>query len=324
MKIKLILWGIILILLFTNVFQVSIGSKILSNDTIYDKELFGESFQYFSSINFENNSVIDDLPDSFCWNNVDGKDYTTSAKDQGSIGSCWAFAANAVIESVIEIREGRPDLNPDLSEQYLISCLPIIQEEFNVRPFYWIMDCSEDGNNCNGVVTESCFPYQENLDVPCSDKCSDWENYLIPITNFTYWIPDRSPKENDEIIKSLILESGPVTSLMEATFLWPSWGKIIHNPNSYFPKLPSIGRLMQKWLGLHVIVIYGWRDNPLIPSGGYWICKNSWGTDFGYDGFFNSAYGACGIGRVYYPIDDIYVPYIGTVDYDPDDYDWPP
>jgi len=298
--------------------------KTCQNKLISNVELSGNSFQYFSRINFENNSIMIDLPESFCWNNIDGKDYTTPAKDQGSIGSCWAFAANAAIESVIEIKEDNPELNPDLSEQYLLSCLPIIQDENNVRPFYWIMNTSEDGNNCNGVVTESCFPYQEEIYVPCSDKCSDWENHLIPINNFTYWIPDKKPSENDEIIKTLIIESGPVTSIIEATILWEYWGKLIHNPNSYFPYLLSIGRLRQKWLGLHVIVIYGWKDNPLIPSGGYWICKNSWGTDFGYKGFFNSAYGALGVGRIFYPIDDIYIPYIGTVDYNPDDYDWPP
>ena len=305
-------------------YNINNDNKTFHSKLNYNKELSVNSFLYFSDIGFENNSIINDLPESFCWNNIDGKDYTTPAKDQGSIGSCWAFAANAAIESVIEIREDRPELNPDLSEQYLLSCLSIIQEENNVRPFFWIMNDSEEGNNCNGVVTESCFPYQEKIYVPCSDKCIDWENYLIPICNFSYWIPDKKPSENDEIIKTLIMESGPVTSIIEATILWEYWGKIIHNPNSYFPHLPSIGRLMQKWLGLHVIVVYGWQDSPIIPSGGYWICKNSWGSDFGYEGFFNSAYGALGVGRIFYPIDEIYIPYIGTVDYNSDDFDWPP
>ncbi|GAG97075.1 unnamed protein product, partial [marine sediment metagenome] len=91
-----------------------------------------------------NNVCNENLPESFCWKNIEGKDYTTPAKDQGSIGSCWAFAANAAIESIIEIREDRPELNPDLSEQYLLSCLPIIQEENNVRPFFWIKDNYDD------------------------------------------------------------------------------------------------------------------------------------------------------------------------------------
>ena len=265
-----------------------------------------------------------DLPDSFNWRNVDGKDYTTPVKNQGTVPSCWAFAAIGALESMIEIREDCPELNPDLSEQYLVSCLELIRVEHNVRPFYWIMDSSPEGNDCNGVVTESCFPYEFTYEVPCSHKCSDWQDHLISISNFSYWIPDKSPAETDDIIKRKIMENGPVTAFMEGTLLWDRWGNICHNSRAYYPHIPSVGMLTGNWMGLHLIVLVGWQDNPLMPSGGYWICKNSWGTDWGYGGYFNAAYGALGIGRVIYPVDDIYVPYIGTVEYDPATYDWPP
>jgi C1A family cysteine protease len=42
--------------------------------------------------------------------------------------------------------------------------------------------------------------------------------------------------------------------------------------------------------GGHCVTIVGYNDNP-----GYWICKNSWGTGWGMQGFFNIAYGQCGI-----------------------------
>ncbi len=51
------------------------------------------------------NQKVQDLPAYFSWKDVDGKDYTTPAKDQGKVGSCFAFAAIATLESVIEIRE---------------------------------------------------------------------------------------------------------------------------------------------------------------------------------------------------------------------------
>ncbi len=68
--------------------------------------------------------ILDDLPDEFSWRNYNGKDWTTPAKNQGSCGSCWAFAALGVLESMVKIREGNADINPDFSEQYVLSCLP--------------------------------------------------------------------------------------------------------------------------------------------------------------------------------------------------------
>ncbi|GAG30459.1 unnamed protein product, partial [marine sediment metagenome] len=40
----------------------------------------------------------------------------------------------------------------------------------------------------------------------------------------------------------------------------------------------------------HIVMIVGWKDDPSIDKGGYWIVKNSWGTDWGYEGFFNLEY----------------------------------
>jgi parallel beta-helix repeat protein len=268
--------------------------------------------------------ISGETPAYFSWKDYNGKDFTTPAKNQMRVGNCWAFAALGALESMIKIRENDSTLNPDLSEQYLVSCLPKIREENNVRPFFWVMNTSAGGNYCNGVPIESCFPYVEHFEVPASHIHPDWIQHLIPISDFGYWIPDGTVHENRQVIKTLIMEKGPVTAMIEVQFLFRSWGYSHHSPTDYYPNIPSIWRLIGKWLGLHVIVIVGWKDIPLIPSGGYWICKNSWGTGFGYDGFFNLAYGALGVGKVIYPIDSIYTPYIGWVDYDPAGYDWPP
>jgi hypothetical protein len=63
----------------------------------------------------------------------------------------------------------------------------------------------------------------------------------------------------------------------------------------------------------HAVLIVGWKDDSDIRNGGYWICKNSWDTNWGYDGFFNIEYGSMNIQY-----------YIAWPEYDPESFDCPP
>ncbi len=59
-------------------------------------------------------------------------------------------------------------------------------------------------------------------------------------------------------------------------------------------------RVSGVYKGSHAVAIIGYNDNP-----GYWICKNSWGTYWGEEGYFNIKYGECSIedNNVYYYYD---------------------
>jgi C1A family cysteine protease len=282
---------------------------------------------------------IEKLPDYFNWKDYNGEDWTTPAKTQyehSYCGSCWAFAPIGALESVIKIREGYADFNPDLSEQYVISCLEAGNKKgygcrgatfpSSMRVFKCIMETTSAGNNCNGVVLESCFPYSSRLFhyVPCSDKCDDWNEFLVPISDWGCKILKGVDGEQDWI-KKTIMEKGPVVAdiIIPLFFYSPlvpwflplhSWGYDNHDPSAYFPS----GR---SYIGLigHVLVIVGWKDDASISNGGYWICKNSWGVKWGYDGFANIEYGSMTIDRPTVTSSA----HIGWVDYDPDSFEWP-
>ena len=252
---------------------------------------------------------IIDTPSSFSWLDFENSNWLTPVKKQ-LCGDCWDYAALGTLESIIKIRENCPELTPDLSEQYVLSCLPnagSCHGGNSYHAFQLMMETTEEGNYHNGIIPESCFPYQASDDIPCEDKCSDWEEKLIPILDYGQWRPDGSSSSREEI-KTYVMENGPVATHIESTDYFAYWGSTHHSPNDYFPYTgPS------QWVN-HVVMLLGWEDSSSIGKGGYWICKNSWGNEWGYDGFFNIEYGSLSIDTAS----------IVWVDYDPESVDWDP
>ena len=206
-----------------------------------------------------------DLPDSFDWRNYLGRDWTTPVRNQDGCGACWAFATVGAFEAAINIALDSAEYDPDLSEQHLVSCA-----------FSW-WGC--DGGNFagsmllfTGVVDESCFPYAAS-DLPCDNKCADWEQRILFRSTGSSWIPNSIDQ-----IKAAVYRH-PIYTTMD----------VYQDFNSY-----SGGVYEHVWgsyRGGHAVVIVGWND-----ADSCWICKNSWGTGWGEGGWFRIKYGNSGIG----------------------------
>ena len=256
------------------------------------------------------------VPDYFNWKDFGGQDWTTRAKHQSEpqqCGACSVFSCMGILESVINIREGSAVIDPDLSEQYVLSCLPeaaVVPGEGcengwdTVLVFGLLIATTPEGNYYNGALLEECFPYQADDDIPCDDKCPDWADKLVPIVDFLEWYPDGSI-EDIKLIKSQIIEKGPVITGMYVTNDFYNWGWSHNDPNEYY-SYNEVENLN------HAVIIVGWKDDTSIDKGGYWICKNSWGTDWGYDGFFNIECGSLNIDNTF----------INWVSYESESYEW--
>jgi len=256
-----------------------------------------------------------ETPDVYSWTDIDSEDWTTYAKNQGNCGSCWLFSAMGAFESVINIRENCYNLNPDLSEQYVLSCLPEAGSchggNIENCVFYYIMNTSDPGYNCNGVIPEEIFNYQSTFEniPPCSDKPPEWADYLIPILDYNESWPDLDDPTLIDAMKTLIYQKGPIMIYFWASDRFIRWGGYHKDPLEYYPDYNE----NTPYYVNHGITIVGWKDDPNIGNGGYWICKNTWGPNWGYKGFVNIEYNILNLGG-----------FIAWVDYDPETYDWPP
>lgn len=81
-------------------------------------------------------------------------------KDQGGCGSCYAFASNTVLESVISIRTGNSQVTR-LSEQQIVDCA-----HNDVYGEYGTWGCNGGWmdevfryQQANGAVTDADYPY---------------------------------------------------------------------------------------------------------------------------------------------------------------------
>jgi hypothetical protein len=209
---------------------------------------------------------------SYTYNGVSGN-WLTSVKNQGQCGSCWAFGAIGCLEAMINIAYINPNVDMDLSEQYMVSCVTSCSGCNGGNAYDCYKYMKDDTYPNDGALPESCFPYSSGSGSvpPCSNKCSDWKNKLVKkITNYG----ESSGKTQ---IKSR-LSKGPVCLHFDV----------------YEDFYDYTGGIYQHVYGDyragHQVVCVGYSD-----SGGYWICKNSWGSDWGESGYFKIKYGECSI-----------------------------
>ena len=228
-------------------------------------------------------------PTQWDWRDKDGHNWMTSVKDQGSCGSCVAFGTCAAMEASFKILLNDPLINIDLSEQHLFSCGADMDNTlFSEKVFgceegwttYHVMPLGIHIGSMPfalkfGVPDESCNPYQA-VDYNCSQSCSNWMERVYKINAYNLVSDDG---QDITAIKKAIMNH-PVTTSM----------KIYEDFQHYTEGIYR--HVSGDFLGNHCIVILGWNDNNQI-----WICKNSWGTNWGENGYFRIEYNDSEIGK---------------------------
>jgi hypothetical protein len=214
-----------------------------------------------------------EVPPKWDWRDVNGQDWTTPIKDQyqDKCGSCWAFGSLAGLESAIKVWENNSKLDVDLSEQYMLSCSP-----GSCEGWYWMSTLNWIKRN--GAIPESCFPYQANDTIPCDAKCPEWRDLLIGIDDY-HWV-----HSNVSSIQNALIQYGPLPTTMDVyEDFYPNYtGGVYRHTYGDF-------------IWGHCVTIVGYDDTWGGEDEGYWIVKNSWGTEWGEDGWFRIAYGECEI-----------------------------
>ena len=250
----------------------------------------------------ETSSTKDDLlysvnlPSSY-----DSRDYgyITSPKNQGSTGNCWAFGTISALESD-SIVKGIDDLETaDYSEAHLVWFAKNSATTDTTHPTYGEGSTNSDpytgssaGGNWqystnalarwSGLAEDSDYPfYPYNAtqmgNYPESQRYDTGSGIVINST-------EKMLDSND--MKQWIMEHGSVTAAYYHNDAYLNTSTYAYNCNATFTSN-------------HMITIVGWDDNYSVDnfianyrpaSNGAWLVKNSWGENWGLDGYFWLSY----------------------------------
>ena len=230
-----------------------------------------------------NNINLTTLPVRF-----DLRDYgwVTDVRDQGLMGSCWAFGVTAALESALLKATG---IAYDLSEDNMQNLMIRYSK-------YGDLTSPEGGFTSEGAayalnwfgVFPTDFDTYDELG-KFSPVISSLEN--IHVQDMIYVPINKTIAGGDPAVKEAILKYGAVAISYFAFESNADGSRIYYNGTTFAQYDPDGDD------GNHIVAIVGWddtypRENFAIDPGhdGAWIVKNSWGKQSRDEGYFYLSY----------------------------------
>lgn len=232
-----------------------INDNMINSSTILLNDINGIKKLLTLPLNLINTYL--NLPSKINW-----IDYLSSTKDQGNCGSCWAFSTTSSIESLMRISN--------------YSAIRLSEQE--------LVDYSDQNSGCNGglmhlaydycienngLVSNEQYPYQKKGDGKKnnSEILNLFERVSgSNISSYEFIIP----RSKIDIMASLT--KGPVAIAIDASPLYFRFYKdgIIDVPTQSSTNIN------------HAVLLVGYNNQE---NNSYWIIQNSWGNEWGQDGF---------------------------------------
>jgi cathepsin F len=215
------------------------------------------------------------LPSTYDWRDFGA---VTPVKNQGDCGSCWSFSTTGNVEGQWKLAG---NTLTSLSEQNLVDCDHECMEYDGSQT----CDAGCDGGlqpnaytyilKTGGIDTEASYPYQ-GVDGTCKFSAN---NVGAKITNWTM------VSQNETQMAAYLYEHGPLAIAADAAEWQFYFGGVFDFP---------CGHNLDHGI---LIVGYGNQTTLLGRHTPYWIVKNSWGPDWGEEGYLKirRGDGECGL-----------------------------
>lgn len=203
---------------------------------------------------------------------------TAPVRDQGELGTCWAFASLSALESRL-----LPEEHWDFSEDHMSHDPDFLLGQTGGGEYTMAMAYLLSGQ---GPVTEEQDPYGDGVSPQGLKPVKAVQEIRI------------LPEGDREAIKWAVLRWGGVQSSLYTSLQNGRSQSAYYRPETFAYCYPGVEAPN------HDVVIVGWDDDfpkeafPAdVKKDGAFFCENSWGTQFGDNGFFYVSYEDGNLGK---------------------------
>lgn len=218
------------------------------------------------------------LPKAWDWSNLSGRNFLEPVMDQGDCGSCYVVASMRMLTARHKIKTNTTEALP-WSINFPLQCSEYNQGcsgGYGLLITKWSDDV--------GLLPATCMRYDTAGSCKLECDLDKLEGPRYRAGNHRYVGQGWYGNSSAEAIRQELFTNGPLVLGLEPAedFMYYSEGvykspeKVLHVTNQEWEKVD------------HAVLLVGWGEEDGQP---YWRLQNSWGPDWGEEGFFRIARG---------------------------------